>query len=86
MPTKNVTVTQAWTNLSSASDGTLLISWQDPSVLEIATTSAMVEPTVIGHRFNTEEEISRSDLGDGYVWARTVASSYQKRVTVVVTG
>lgn len=85
MPTKNVVVTQTWTAITSSPDGTLLITWEEPSDLEIATTSAATAPTVTGHRFNNEESITRGDLGDGYVWARTISGAFQKQLTVIVS-
>lgn len=86
MPTKNIVVTRAWTAITNTPDGTLLITWEEPSDIEIATTSAATEPTVSGHRFNNEENITRDDLGDGYVWARTVPGAFQKDLLVVVSG
>lgn len=85
MATSNPVVTAAWTKLAESSDVDLLVTWETPVVLEVATTSANSAPAVIGHRVTNEDAITRSVIGPGYVWARTVAGSRPSSVQVVVS-
>lgn len=84
MPTTNVKVTSAWTKLASSGDSNLLVTWEDPTPLEVATTSADVAPAVKGHRLSREDAVTRSVIGPGYVWARLLGKE-PIELTMVVT-
>ena len=85
MATKNVSVNQSWTKIAAASDAEIFVSWDVPIILEIATTAADTAPTVNGHLFPKQEQVNRSKVGSGYVWARTASGSRPSEIGVFVS-
>ena len=85
MPTINQTITSTWVKVASDSDDTLLVTWDAPVLIEVATTSTDVVPTVKGHSLSREDAISRIVLGDGYVWVRLAAGTKPDSTMLVVT-
>lgn len=85
MTTKNVSVNQLWTKIATASDAEIFVSWDVPIILEIATTAADTAPTVNGHLFPKQEQVNRSKVGSGYVWARTASGSRPSEIGVFVS-
>lgn len=72
MTTYNIAVTGAWTKVADAADENVLVTWENPVMLEVATTSADAAPTVVGHRLTKESAITRRALSDGYIWLKVV--------------
>lgn len=85
MTTVNTAITTAWTKIADASDTELLVSWQDPVVVEVATTAADAAPTVFGHRLSREDALTRGVLGSGFVWAKLIPGSIPAGITLVVS-
>lgn len=85
MPTTNMNIGPNWTQVASTSDSAVLISWDTAAILEVATTSQNTAPTGKGHKFFQDKPITRSDLGDGFIWARTVAGSFPTNIPAVIT-
>lgn len=83
MTTYNTAITSTWTKLADASNVELLVTWDNPTDIEVAVTSADSAPTVIGHSLNRSNAITRTVLGSGYVWARCKGSA--TGVTLIVT-
>ena len=74
-----------WTKIATASDAEIFVSWDVPIILEIATTAADTAPTVNGHLFPKQEQVNRSKVGSGYVWARTASGSRPSEIGVFVS-
>lgn len=72
MTTYNISVTGAWTKVADAADENVLVTWENPVMLEVATTSADTAPTVVGHRLTRDSGITRKALSDGYIWLKVV--------------
>ena len=85
MATKNVSVTQSWTKIAEASDAEVFVSWDVPIILEVATTVDNTAPTVNGHLFPKQEQVNRSKVGSGYVWARTASGAHPSEIGVFVS-
>lgn len=85
MTTVNTAVTTTWTKLAEDTDTEFLITWDSPVDAEFATTAADSAPTVRGHRLSREMALSRSVLGDGFVWARLVPGAVPASVAMVVS-
>ena len=85
MPTSNIAVTTTWTKLADTTNDSVLVTWEPPVILEVATTATDTAPTVTGHRLNNEQAITRTALGTGYIWAKTVPGSFASSVLTVVT-
>lgn len=71
MATQNLNITLEWVQIASPSDSSVLISWEGPSAVEFACTDTAVTPTVYGHLLRPGEAITRSVIGNGYIWARS---------------
>ena len=82
MPTSNLVVTAAWTQVAADTKTELLITWKAPVIVEFATTATNVAPTVFGHELSRDDGVTRSVIGKGFVWARVVPSG---SVLLVVT-
>lgn len=85
MATYNITVTSAWTKVAETNNDSVLVTWDSPTVLEVATTTADAAPTVAGHRLSNDQAITRAALGSGYVWVKTVPGTYSATVLAVVS-
>lgn len=85
MATSNISVTPAWTKIADASNTDLLVTWDTPVAIEFATTAADAAPTIRGHRIPPDSAITRSILGSGYVWAKTVSGAVPADISVVVS-
>lgn len=87
MPTSNMQINKTtWTKVADSSHNELLVSWDDPTTIEVALTSTDVAPTVTGHRIPPESALTRSLLGSGFVWLKQVPNnSNPAQITVVVT-
>lgn len=85
MPTVNTLITGSWTKIAETSNSDLLVSWEHTGVLEIATTATDVAPTVRGHRLDRDSAFTRSLIGPGYVWAKTIAGAKPASVTLVIS-
>lgn len=88
MNTQNIAVTAAWTKIASLADSSLLATWDDSVIVEVATTAADVAPSAasIGHRMDRSQQIRRTNgVGAGYVWARLASGSYVPSAVLVVT-
>ena len=72
MTTYNISVTEAWTKVADAADENVLVTWENPVMLEVATTAADAEPTVVGHRLTRDSGITRKALSEGYIWLKVV--------------
>ena len=85
MATTNVSVGRNWVKVADIADTDLLITWVTPAFLEVATTATDVAPNVIGHQLSREEAISRSVIGQGYVWVKVVGSGPINEVPLVIS-
>lgn len=85
MATYNITVTSAWTKVADTTNDSVLVTWDSPTVFEVATTTADTAPTVAGHRLNNDQAITRSSLGPGHIWAKTAPGAITSNVKTVVT-
>lgn len=85
MATYNIPVSTSWVKIAENVNTDLLVTWNIPGILEIATTSADSAPTVTGHRLNREHAITRNVLGAGYVWAKWVPAGKPASVTLIVS-
>lgn len=85
MPTSNVTITNAWTQVCDNTGTDLLVTWNSPANVEFAATSTNVVPTVVGHILDRESAITRSSIGSGYIWAKLVQASGPNSLVVVVS-
>jgi len=72
MTTYNISVAGAWTKVADAADENVLVTWESPVMLEVATTATNVAPTVIGHRLTRDSGITRKALSEGYIWLKVV--------------
>lgn len=85
MPTFNIAITSAWTKLADTTNTDLLVTFDSPVTIAVATTATDVAPTVMGHRLTRESALTRGVLGAGFVWARTVAGSVPATLDLVVS-
>lgn len=85
MPTSNISVTSAWTQLATASNTELLATYTSPALLELATTSADVSPTVEGHRICQDDQLTRTVVGTGFVWVKLRSGAIQSSINMIVT-
>jgi hypothetical protein len=85
MATSNINITNAWTKIADASNAELLVTWNAPVWIEVATTVADSAPVVSGHRLAPESAITRTIIGAGYVWAKVVASANSAAMDLVVS-
>ncbi len=85
MPTSNVTITNAWTQVADNTGSELLITWNSPANVEFASTAISSAPTVIGHILDRESAITRSSIGSGFIWAKLVAASGPNSLVLVVS-
>lgn len=72
MTTSNISITTTWTQIATSSDSTMLVTWDTPVVVEFAKTITNVPPTVVGHKLQRDQALTRNVLGSGFVWARLV--------------
>lgn len=84
MPTTNVYAGFSWVKVAENTEDKLLITWDDPATIEVATTTANSAPTVKGHKLSRENAITRAVLGSGYVWVRAVKGSVVESVCLIV--
>lgn len=74
MPTSNIDIsTSGWTKVANDTDSNILVSWNQPVMVEFATTSANSQPTVEGHMLEQDQQVTRTVIGSGYLWARLVS-------------
>lgn len=85
MATYNIKATTTWAQVALNTDTDLLITIDNAVTIEVATTTPNSAPTVTGHRVSSDNAITRSVLGQGYVWVRLVAGSNPAEVTLVVS-
>jgi len=85
MPTSNITITPTWTKVADTAVLDFLATFTTPVALEFATTTADTAPTVQGHQITNASAVTRSVLGVGYVWAKTIAGSKPSDIPLVVT-
>lgn len=85
MTTFNTSIGNVWTKVAASTDSELLITYDSPVSIEVATTATDTVPTVIGHILNREAALTRSVLGSGFVWAKTAAGSTPSSLFLVVT-
>ena len=84
MTTSNISISNSWTKVADTSNSDLLITWDNPVTLEIATTATDVAPTVNGHKVTCDSAITRGVLGTGYVWCK-VLDKVPSQVTLIVS-
>ena len=85
MPTSNIAITSTWTKIAATTDADLLVTFNTPVTIDVATTAADAAPTVLGHRLTQDSAITRGVLGTGHVWARLVAGSRPAEIVLVVS-
>jgi hypothetical protein len=85
MATNNIAITSAWTKLAETADADVLITCNDAVTVEVAATLADAAPTVVGHKLNPGQAITRSLIGSGYVWAKLLPGSQPASVIMVVS-
>ena len=85
MATLNISISDQWTKLADSANLELLVTWNDPISIEVATTTADTAPIVNGHRLFPNDAITRTVIGSGYVWARLVSGSRSNSANLVVT-
>jgi hypothetical protein len=87
MSTSNITISKTWTKVADDSDDPILITRSDAvGSVEVALTAADGAPSgIVGHTLKNEEGITRSAVGDGFVWMRLGAGSRNTTTSVVVT-
>lgn len=85
MATYNIAISRTWTKLAASTDSELLVTFDLPVSIEVASTLTDVVPTVIGHTLSRESAITRAVLGAGFVWARTCVGAIPAAVTLVVS-
>lgn len=85
MATSNIQLSSSWTKVAESTNDELLITWGDKVNIEFATTSADAAPTVRGHVITFDQAITRSVIGSGFVWAKTVSGAYPSTITLVVS-
>lgn len=84
MPTLNITVTRAWTQLAADSDAGFLASSTDAGYIEYATTATADAPAaeLQGHVVPQMQLVGRGLLGPGYVWARVLPPDAASTVAI----
>jgi hypothetical protein len=84
MPTLNITVTRAWTQLAAGSDAGFLASSTDVGYIEYATTATSGAPAaeLQGHVVPQMQLVGRGLLGPGHVWARVLPPDASSVVAV----
>ena len=82
MPTSNVALAKTWVQLAADTDETVLISTTFPGAVEYAATAAAVAPTIEGHVLSNREALTRSVLGQGYIWAKVQADAQMVSATI----
>ena len=85
MPTVNIAITNAWTKIAADTNTDLLVTFDHPVTIAVATTAADTPPTVLGHRLTRESALTRGVLGSGFVWARTVGGAIPASIDLVVS-
>ena len=85
MATLNISISDQWTKLADSANSELLVTWNDPVSVEVATTTADTAPTVNGHHLSPDDAVTRAVIGSGYVWARLVSGSRPNSANLVVT-
>lgn len=85
MPTINTPITGTWTKVAETADANLLVSWSENTTIEVASTTTNSAPTVTGHTLSNDSAITRSVIGPGYIWAKTVPGSLPATITLVVS-
>lgn len=79
MATSNVSIGNSWVKVAEDTDASVLISTNNTTPVEYATTTTDTAPVVTGHTLSYSETITRTLLGDGFIWARVIPTN-------VVTG
>jgi hypothetical protein len=85
MPTINTSITTTWTQIAAATDADLLATWNANVAIDIASTASNNAPTVQGHRLTKDDQITRSVMGPGYIWAKVCPGSVPATVVMVVS-
>ena len=74
MATANISILANWTKIADSSESEVLITWDDPQIVEFATTRDNNEPTTVGHRLDRTTPVSRKQLGSGNIWAKLISN------------
>lgn len=85
MTTLNTSISRTWTKVAETADLDMLLTYDYPVSIEVATTTTDTAPTVVGHTLNRESAITRSVIGTGYVWARTAVGSIPATITLIIS-
>jgi hypothetical protein len=85
MPTANVVITTAWSKVADTADANLLVTWAPSKFIEVASTTADVAPTVVGHRLAGDSAVTRSVIGPGHVWVRLCLGQNPATANLVVS-
>jgi len=71
MSTSNLDLTTAWEKVAEAADDPVLLQLTTDLEWEVAAVATDTDPTVTGHLVrSTLQQVARSDLGAGYLFAR----------------
>lgn len=84
MPTIKTNIGPEWTQVGSGTQSGVVVSWDAPVALEAATTKYPTPPTSAGHRIRNKD-ITRQDIGEGYLWVRTAPGQIPKNISALVT-
>jgi len=86
MATSNVILSKTWTKLADDSDDPVTVTFLTRNVTsEFALVATETEPTVHGHQAQYPDVITRTAIGDGYLYARIVGEESKDACRVVVT-
>jgi hypothetical protein len=85
MTTTTTQISPTWVKVADPTDTELLITWDSPVPIQIATTSANVAPTGDGHIIRAPEPIKRASIGSGYVWAKVCAGVIPTQLPIMVS-
>jgi hypothetical protein len=85
MATTNESLTKTWAKLADDADDPVLVTCRGPAFLEVALTATDTAPTVRGHHVAPGQAITRSAVGDGFLWMRCDPAGSQASAFVEVT-
>jgi len=86
MATTNVTLTKTWTKIADDTDDPVTVSFvsRGPTI-EFALMATEVTPSVRGHDAEFPDVITRSAVGDGFLYARCLADGSFSQCRIAVT-
>ena len=84
MPTITASITPSWQNIAADTDTSFSASWEATVDVEILTTATNVAPTGDGKKYRRENQVNRTTVGEGFVWARTSPGAKPSNITALV--